>query len=78
MASTGQNKPVLPRFNVYMSDRGRARLERLARMRSANLSRVVEEAVVHLLATVELGEPVRYIVPSEQHEDEGKADKPEE
>lgn len=77
MASTGHNRRDVPRFNVYMSDRGRARLERLARMRSANLSRVVEEAVVHLLATVELGEPVRYIVPSEQREEEGKPGSPE-
>lgn len=64
------NTPALPKVNVSLSDRERARLERLARLRGTKYSRVIADAVTHTLASLELGQPINYVVPSEQ--DEGR------
>lgn len=58
----------MPRINISLSDRDRTRLERLAGMRGGNMSRAVSEAVIHTLASVELGEGVHYVIPSEQQD----------
>jgi hypothetical protein len=55
---------------VSLSDRERARLTRLAELRGSKPSRVLADAVTHMLATLELNEPVHYVVPSEQAERE--------
>jgi hypothetical protein len=60
----------VPKINISLSDRERARLVRLTRLRGAKYSRVLADAVVHMLATIELNEPVRVVVPSEQAEAE--------
>jgi hypothetical protein len=53
-------------MNISLSETERQRLERLASMRGGKYSRAVNDAVIHLLATIESGEPVHYVVPSEQ------------
>lgn len=72
MGTNGHNTGALPKLNVSMSERERARLERLAGLRGAKPSRVLAEAVIHMLATIEDGEPVRYVVPSERAERESQ------
>ncbi len=57
-------------LTVRMNPRQRARLERLVRMLDATQAQVVQEALVHLLATLELRQPVHRFVPSEQREEE--------
>lgn len=71
------NTPALPKVNVSLSDRERARLERLARLRGAKYSRVVADAVTHMLASLELGQPINYVVPSEQAEQSGDGKQPQ-
>ena len=67
MEEKGHNRRDVPKLNLTLSTQERERLQRLARMRGgAKMSRVVADAVVHMLATLELGEAVHYIVPSEQ------------
>ena len=63
------NTPALPKVNVSLSDRERARLERLAQRRGAKYSRVIADAITHMLASLELGQPIHYVVPSEQSQD---------
>lgn len=65
----GDNKGALPKINVSLSDRERARLERLAAMRGTRYSRVLADAVVHMLASIELNESIHYVVPSEEGTD---------
>lgn len=73
MAEIGQNRHALAKLTVSFTDRERARLERVANARGTNLSRLLAEAVIHLAATIELGQQIHYLVPSEQAEQ----DKPE-
>jgi hypothetical protein len=61
---------ALPRINVSLTDRERDRLERLAARRGAKYSRVLADAVTHMLASLELREPIHVEVPSEQAERE--------
>lgn len=56
----------LPKINISLSDRERARLDRLVRLRGGKYSRVLADAVTHMLATIELHESVHVVVPSEQ------------
>jgi hypothetical protein len=51
---------------VRLNPRQRARLMKLARMLDATQTQVTNEAFIHLLATLELHEPVHRVVPSEQ------------
>ena len=55
----------LPKINVSLSERERTRLQRLTQLRGAKSSRVVADAVTHLLASIELQEPIHVVVPSE-------------
>jgi hypothetical protein len=70
MSTNGHNMATLPKINVSLSDRERARLTRLAELRGSKPSRVLADAVTHMLATLELNESVHYVVPSEQAERE--------
>jgi hypothetical protein len=64
----------LPKINVSLSERERTRLQRLTQLRGAKPSRVVADAVTHMLASIELKEPVHVVVPSEA-DSEPKADR---
>lgn len=75
MSLLGQNMHALPKVNVSLNDRERARLERLADLRGAKVSRVIADAVTHTLASLELAEPIHVVVPSEER-DEGKPGSP--
>lgn len=66
MEEKRHNMGTVPKVNVSLSDRERTRLDRLASMRGSKPSRVIADAVTHMLASIELGEPVHYVVPSEQ------------
>lgn len=58
----------MPRMNLSLDDQDRARLQRLAELRDRTMSSAVGEAIAHTLATIELGEPIHYAIPSEQPE----------
>lgn len=62
--------PRVPKgaLSVRLTDRGRKRLERLARMRDATFTQTINDALIHMLATYESREPIRTVVPSEQGE----------
>ena len=62
------NMRTLPRINISLSERERSRLERLATRRGTKLSRAISDAVTHMLASLELREPIHVEVPSEQAE----------
>jgi hypothetical protein len=63
------NTGDLPRINVSLSRAELARLERLKQVRrEGRASRVLADAVIHMLASIELQEPIHYTVPSEQEE----------
>jgi hypothetical protein len=68
----GDNMRTLPRINISLSERERSRLERLATRRGAKYSRVLADAVTHMLASLELREPIHVEVPSEQAREEGE------
>ena len=55
----------LRRISIRLSDTDRDRLERLAALRGARVSRVVADAVIHMLASVELRDPIHVVPPSE-------------
>jgi hypothetical protein len=61
------NRPELPTgaLTVKLTPRQRAHLTRLCRMLDATQADVVRDALVHLLASLELHEPVHRVVPSE-------------
>jgi metal-responsive CopG/Arc/MetJ family transcriptional regulator len=77
MEGKGHNMDALPKINVSLSDRERARLERLARLRGGKRSRVIADAVTHMLASIEMKEPIHYVVPSED-QTEREAQRPDE
>lgn len=58
-------------LTIRLSPTQRARLQRLVRMLDTTQTEVVNEALIHLLATIELREQVHRIVPSE-HEDQDR------
>lgn len=62
------NRETLPAdaLTVRLTPRQRARLDKLKRMLDTTQSAVVNEALIHLLATLELRESVHRTVPSEQ------------
>lgn len=63
----GCDEGFVPKLNLSVSPVERARLERLSQMRGgAKLSRVVADAVIHTMASIELHEQVHYVVPSER------------
>lgn len=68
MEANRHNSSALPKINVSLSERERARLDRLAELRGAKPSRVLADAVTHMLASLELGDAIHYVVPSEQAE----------
>jgi hypothetical protein len=57
---------TLPKLNLSLNERERARLDRLAQIRGTKVNRAVNEAVIHILASIELNEAIHYTVPSEQ------------
>lgn len=64
-------------LTVRLNPRQRARLQRLTRMLDATQAQTVNEALVHLLATLEMGQPVHRFVPSEQQPGERDQDRDE-
>jgi predicted transcriptional regulator len=62
-------------LTVRLNPRQRARLQRLTNMLDATQAQTVNEALVHLLATLEMGQPVHRFVPSEQQAGERDQDK---
>lgn len=61
-------------LSVRLTDRGRKRLERLQRARDSSYSQVINDALIHMLATYERRQEIFSYVPSEQTE----ADSPSE
>jgi hypothetical protein len=59
-----------PTIGFRFTPRQRARLQRLARMLDTSQAQAVHEAVIHLVATLELRQPVHRTIPSEQEKDE--------
>lgn len=53
-------------LTVRLTQRQRDRLQKLTRMLDATQTQVVQEALVHLLATLEMHESGHRYVPSEQ------------
>ncbi len=64
-------------LTVRLNPRQRARLQRLTKMLDATQAQTVNEALVHLLATLEMGQPVHRFVPSEQQSSERDRDRDE-
>jgi hypothetical protein len=64
-------------LTVRLNPRQRARLQRLTKMLDATQAQTVHEALVHLLATLEMGQPVHRFVPSEQPGGEHNQDRDE-
>jgi predicted transcriptional regulator len=64
------NQKELPKgsLSVRLTDRGRQRLEKLARIRDASYNQVVSDALIHMLASWERHEQIHGYVPSEQAE----------
>jgi hypothetical protein len=60
---------IPPEVEIDLSGHQLERLERLARMRGTDYGQVLDEAIAHLLASLELGQPVHSAVPSEQGQD---------
>lgn len=62
------NTPALPKgaLSVRLSERARHRLELLAQKRDASYTQVINDALIHMQATYERGEPIHTFVPSEQ------------
>jgi len=60
----------VPRGDITFrpTDRDRARLEKLKRRVDAGTSDIIRRAWIHMLATLERGEPLHASVPSEQDE----------
>ncbi len=63
----------LPRgaLSVRLSDRARKRLEKLARIRDSSYSQVINDALIHMLASWERRQEIHSYVPSEQSEESG-------
>lgn len=59
-----------PTIGFRFTPRQRARLQRLARMLDTSQAQAVHEAVIHLLATLEMRQPVHRTVPSEREDNE--------
>jgi len=55
-------------ITLHPTDRDRARLAKLLRLVDANTSDILRRALIHMLATLERGEPLHVTVPSEQGE----------
>lgn len=53
-----------------MTDRARKRLERLQRVRDSSYAQVINDALIHMLATYERKQEIFSYVPSEQAEAE--------
>ncbi len=62
-------------LSIRLSDRARRRLEKLARLRDSSFTQVVNDALIHLLATYERKEEVHIYVPSEAESEPPKADR---
>ena len=56
-------------LSVRLSDRARRRLEKLARIRDASYTQVINDALIHMLASWERREQIHAYVPSEQPEE---------
>lgn len=69
----GDNRRELPKITVSLTEKERDRLERLAQRWGTKYSRALALAVTHALASLEAGEQIHTVVPSElpPAEDEG-------
>jgi predicted transcriptional regulator len=62
------NQQELPKgtLTIRLTEKGRQRLARLSRARDSNFTQVMNDALIHMLATYELRERIHAVVPSEQ------------
>jgi hypothetical protein len=68
----GENRRDVPKITISLSDAERARLERLAQRWGTKYSRALALAVTHALASLEIGEAIHTVVPSEQRPEEAR------
>lgn len=66
--ASARTHPDVPRGDITFrpTDRDRARLELLRQRLDAGTSDVLRRALIHMLASLERGEPLHAVVPSER------------